>query len=177
MSGHRSPPASTRFQKGRSGNPNGRPKGSRRQAPYEAVLGQKVTVIENGVPRKVTASEAFLLQVTRKGLEGDNQAARITLAAIEDARTRQLTNESGVSVMTIVLVGVGSVDTALTRLKMAKKYDPYRETAKIKLEPWLVQAALERMGERQLGIDEQRAVYASTRTPHKVLWPEWWIIR
>lgn len=177
MSGYRNPPASTRFQKGRSGNPNGRPKGSRRQAPYEAVLGQKVTVIENGVPRKVTASEAFLLQVTRKGLEGDNQAARITLAAIEDARARRLKAEPSVSVLTIVLVGVGSVDTALTRLKMAKKYDRYRETAKIKLEPWLVQAALERLGDRQLGIDEQREVYASTRTPHKVIWPEWWLVR
>jgi hypothetical protein len=176
MSGYRSPPTSTRFQKSKSGNPKGRPRGSRRKAPFEAVLGQKVTVIENGVARKVSASEAFLMQITRKGLEGDNQAARLTLAAIEDDRARQLTNEPGISVMTIVLVGVGSVDTALTRLKMAKKYDPYRETAKIKLEPWLVQAALERLGDRRLTVDEQREVYASTKTPHRVTWPGWWSI-
>ncbi|WP_414521386.1 hypothetical protein, partial [Umezakia ovalisporum] len=60
---------------------------------------------------------------------------------------------------------------------MAKRIDPYRETAKILLEPWIVTAALARLGDRRLSPSEQRTVLAATRTPHKVKWPEWWIER
>jgi hypothetical protein len=49
----------TRFAKGQSGNLGGRPRGRWREAPYEAVLGQMVTIREGGVERRVTATEAF----------------------------------------------------------------------------------------------------------------------
>ncbi len=74
--GYGKPPASTRFQKGRSGNPKGRPKGRRNRPPYDVVLGQTVTIKEEGVERRVTAVEAFLLYMTERGLEGDGAAAR-----------------------------------------------------------------------------------------------------
>ena len=45
----------------RGGNSAGRPRGRHREAPYEAVLGQMVTIREGGVERRVTADEAFLL--------------------------------------------------------------------------------------------------------------------
>ena len=47
--GYRKPPRATRFTKGQSGNPAGRRRGRRREAPYEAVLGQMVTIREGGV--------------------------------------------------------------------------------------------------------------------------------
>ena len=56
---------------------------------------------------------------------------------------------------------------------MAKKLDPYRETARMVLEPWLVEDALARLDCR-LTPNEQRTVVEATRTPHKVRWPEWW---
>jgi hypothetical protein len=56
---------------------------------------------------------------------------------------------------------------------MAKKLDPYRKTARMALEPWLVEAALARLG-RKLSPAEQRTVVEATRAPHKVRWPEWW---
>jgi hypothetical protein len=57
---------------------------------------------------------------------------------------------------------------------MAKKFDRYSEHAYLKLEPWIVQAALERQGNKRLNLDEQRTVLAATRTPRKVRWPDWW---
>jgi hypothetical protein len=47
-----------------------------------------VTVREGGTTRRVTAAEAFLLQLTKSGLEGDGAAARASLAMIELARKR-----------------------------------------------------------------------------------------
>jgi hypothetical protein len=112
--GYGRPPRTTRFTKGQSGNPAGRPRGRRREAPYEAVLGQMVTIREGGVERRVTAAEAFLLQLTKRGLEGDSAAARASLTAIEKVRERPSTHQ-GPSVIIRTIVGPGSVTSALER--------------------------------------------------------------
>ena len=60
---------------------------------------------------------------------------------------------------------------------MGRKLDRYRETARMVLEPWLVEAALARLGERRLTLEEQRSVVDATRTPAKVRWPDWWEVK
>src|SRR5271169_6374758 len=86
--GYRKPPKATRFTKGRSGNPAGRPRGRRRQAPYEAILGQLMTIREGEIERRVTTAEAFLLHLAKSGLKGDGPANRASLAGIEEAKKR-----------------------------------------------------------------------------------------
>ena len=171
--GYRKPPRATRFTKGRSGNPAGRPRGWHREAPYESVLGQMVKIREGGAERHVTAAEAFLLQLTKRALEGDDAAARASLAVIEEARERQGAGQSRISAIVLVSVAPGTVTSALEPLRMARKLDPYRETARIALEPWLVEAALARL-DRPLSPADQRIIVKATRTPHKVRWPKWW---
>jgi hypothetical protein len=171
--GYRQPPKTTRFTKGSSGNPAGRPRGRHREAPYEAVLGQTVTIREDGTERPVTAAEAFLLNLVKRGIEGDSAAARASLAAIEEARERHSLGVPQISVIIRHIVGPGSVTSALVPLRMAKKLDPYRETARMALEPWLVEAALARLSQ-PLSPADQRIVVNATRTPHKVRWPNWW---
>ena len=171
--GYRKPRTTTRVTKGQSGNPGGRPRGRRREAPYEAVLGQMVTIREGETTRRVTAAEAFLLQLTKRGIEGDGAAARASLAMIDEARERQGGDQSRVSVIVLEMVAPGSVTSALAPLRMARKLDPYRETALMALEPWLVEAALARLG-RTLSPADQRIIVKATPTPHKVRWPVWW---
>src|SRR5258708_38008910 len=63
--GYGRPPRKTRYAKGQSGYPAGRPPGRHREAPYEAVLGRMVTIREDGVERHVKADEAFLTSLGR----------------------------------------------------------------------------------------------------------------
>ena len=172
--GYRKPPVSSRFRKGQSGNPRGRPRGSRQRLPYDAVLGQLVTIREDGVERRVTAAEAFLLHVAKRGLEGDGPAARAAMAAIEEARARQGGDEEQITVIIWKVVGPGRVNSAMQKLKMARKLNPYSDSARMQLEPWIVQRALARLGSRRLSLEEQHAVVQATRTPGKVQWPDWW---
>lgn len=169
--GYRQPPRTSRFRKGQSGNPAGRPRGRHQQAPYETVLGQMVTIREAGTERRVTAAEAFLLKLAKRGVEGGGAAARASLAVIEEA-SKRLSADCPMNTI-IMFVAPGSVTSALEPLRMAKKLDPYRETARMALEPWLVEAALARL-DRKLSPADQRTIVKATRTPHKVRWPKWW---
>lgn len=172
--GYGRPPRSTRFQKGRSGNPRGRPRGSRNEIPYDSLLGQMVTVREDGRERRVTAAEAFLLQLTQKGLAGDSSSARASMTALEEARSQRPNGSSPLSIR-IVFLGVDSV---LDSLGLATKTSPLNEKlVRWWLKPWIVEAALARLGDRKLTPAEQREVWQATRKPETVAWPEWWTER
>jgi hypothetical protein len=135
-----------------------------------------VTVKEDGVERRVTAAEAFLLYITKRGLDGDVLVARSTIAAIEEARSARTANGYGGTIVMSV-VAPGSVNTALEPLRMASKLDRYRPSARMMLEPWLVERALSRLGDKRLSVEEQEKVVRAVRTPHKVRWPDWWKVK
>lgn len=175
--GYGKPPASTRFQKGTSGNPRGRPRGHRREIPYDHVLGQMVTIREEGRERRVTAAEAFLLQLTKKGLEGCGASARASLASIEHARATRNEQVQQIQVIRFIIRSFGLCGV-VEDLGMALRLNASsKENVRLELKPWIVQAALDRMAPNQLSINQQRVVLASIRTPEKVRWPDSWTAR
>ena len=73
--GYRRPPASGRFKPGTSGNPKGRPKGTRNFVTLlQQELQQTITVNENGKKKKVTRQQAMVKRVVTNALNGDARA-------------------------------------------------------------------------------------------------------
>lgn len=93
---------------------------------------------------------------------------------IEEARKDGFaaSDEGTITSIVVVLVGFGA-NPALEILRMGRKLDRYRETARTKLEPWIVEAALARL-DTPLTRRDQQTILEATRTPDKVKWPDWW---
>lgn len=175
--GYGRPPTASRFKKGQSGNPRGRPRARRRDIPYDFLLGQMVTIREDGRERRVTAAEAFLLQLTKKGLQGDSASARASLAAIEAARATHRPEQQIIVRIVWKYASPGAVGCSLDALGMAVKRNKYTENARYELKPWIVEAALQRLGSKRLSVEEQTVVVEATHKPDRVRWPEWWEVR
>jgi Family of unknown function (DUF5681) len=76
--GHSKPPVEHQFKPGKSGNPNGRPKGPGNILKTVAKHAKrKVTVIENGVQRKMPRFDVVVSAMFSKASKGDVPAARL----------------------------------------------------------------------------------------------------
>jgi len=86
--GYGKPPVHSRFQKGRSGNPKGRPRGRRNMSTLlSATLNGWVTVVENGRRKKITKREAIVTQLVNKSASADLKATQIVLAMLRDVES------------------------------------------------------------------------------------------
>ena len=82
--GYGRPPKATRFAPGQSGNPKGRPKGTRTVgAILQDVIRQKVAVTEGGKTRRVSAIEGMLRRLVNDALRGDAGAVKFLLSLVE----------------------------------------------------------------------------------------------
>jgi hypothetical protein len=75
--GYGKPPKEMQFVRGKSGNPKGRPKGSKNLATAFVEIGrERITVQESGRTRTMTKAEAVVHQLTNKAASGDPRARR-----------------------------------------------------------------------------------------------------
>jgi hypothetical protein len=87
--GYRRPPVATRFRKGQSGNPAGRPPGRASLSKLLAeALGQRVTIRTRGRVRKVTRYEALIRTLADGAIAGDPRILRLLLGELRDADSR-----------------------------------------------------------------------------------------
>ena len=80
--GYRRPPVSSQFKKGQSGNPKGRPRGTRNFLTLlKHELSQSIVVNENGKKKTITRLQAMVKRIVAGALQGD-QKALLTLVEI-----------------------------------------------------------------------------------------------
>ena len=90
--GYCHPPESTRFTKGQSGNPKGRPKGTRNVATIlAAALRERVVINENGQRKTISKLDAGVKQLVNKAASGDLRALQSLLALLREGEDRDNT--------------------------------------------------------------------------------------
>jgi len=118
--GYCNPPKHSRFKKGQSGNPKGRPKGSLNLATaLERTLREPVDIVENGRRRRVTKLEAAVKQLTNKAATGELKALQLLSSLVRtvdnyNSPTTTLSNDLSEADEQVVL-------NILKRMKSAEK--------------------------------------------------------
>ncbi len=87
-----------RFVRGKSGNPRGRPKGSRNTKTIVRELAAKTHVVNNaGTTRCVTTVELILLAARDRAMSGDVRVAKY----LEDLKSRMVPDDSGAGYLVV----------------------------------------------------------------------------
>ena len=78
--GYRKPPKHTRFKEGRSGNPKGRPKGTRNlKTDLAEELQERILLREGGREIRITKQRAMVKSQLAKAIKGDTRASTLML--------------------------------------------------------------------------------------------------
>jgi hypothetical protein len=176
--GLRRPPAATRFRKGQSGNPKGRPKACPRLPPsaFDIVIDRTLTLTHNGKPREVTIEEALQHRTYQQAIAGSRLAQREVLKMIAK-REKWLGSRGGKHQPVQMLAEPAdpdNADEALLLLGIAEPDDRWGdspgERRRLLLRPWVVQLALSR-GRRLLSAHDVFEIKHCTRDAETLRWP------
>jgi hypothetical protein len=125
--GYKKPPTHSQFKKGQSGNPRGRPRGSKNfNTRLREAADEKVLIIENGKRRKVALDEVAIKRFVRRCAQGDYRSTRDLFGYLqeedrqrEQERTRK-TSSPPLSGVVVVLPDNGRDKELTRRLKATR---------------------------------------------------------
>jgi hypothetical protein len=176
--------ATGRFEKGRSGNPRGRPKrkasAGETASVFAVIVDKTLTVTRDGVSREVTVEEALQHQTLKAAFAGERMAEREVLKMIA-RREKVLSQSREPPRPRIELKNEAppprNLDDALVVLGIARDDPrPHPLASKFRymlLEPWAVKLALgRRRGGTALTGNEIEAVRELTAEPGSIRWPK-----
>ena len=175
-------PISSRFQKGKSGNPKGRPKKAKPEktgSAFDLVIDKRLTVTQAGVPREVTVDEALQHRTLKDAIAGNRSARREILKMIAKREKALAARDKRTyrSVDSLTEVDPDNANAALLILGIAC-HDPWwaddddDEYERLLLEPWAVQAALSRRrGGSRLTDEDVTEIKRCTRDAGALRWP------
>ena len=95
--GYGNPPKHAQFQKGKSGNPKGRPKGSKNQnlgALIQSTFDHKLTTSVNGKPTKMSLIQALITKLAATALGGNHAAMKLAFDLYDGAHPPMNDNSS-----------------------------------------------------------------------------------
>ena len=145
QTGYKNPPIKKRFQKGRSGNPRGRPKESRNLVTVlSEALNQSVTLKQDGKSKRVTKGDALIGVLLNMPGKGERQAvaAVINLLGKFERLVEQPEERKNVGVMVVPGVAKSTEEWLQATAKWTKrkelrdeqwKYDVPNMEAKVRL--------------------------------------------
>jgi hypothetical protein len=87
--GYGKPPRHTRFQKGQSGNPRGRPPGAKNLSTLlNEALDERVVVTDNGGRQRITKRQASFKQLVNEAAKGNFRALKLLVDILQDIERR-----------------------------------------------------------------------------------------
>jgi hypothetical protein len=83
--GYGKPPRHTRFVKGQSGNPRGKPPGAKNFTTLlNEALSEQVSVTDNGRRRKISKRQAIIVQLVNRSATADLRAIKILVDIVRE---------------------------------------------------------------------------------------------
>ena len=167
----------TRFRKGQSGNPAGRPKKRRPNiSAFDIIFDKTLTVTQGGMERELTVDEALQLQTYQAALKGSKMAIRQVLKMIEKREqallklnppahvpaTMEIEHDSDNADEAMRILGV----TEIVKTHNGGYWDKHPRLA-----TWATQAALSRPGRRRFTPKDVADIKLLTVNPERLKWP------
>lgn len=161
-----------RFEKGRSGNPKGRPRARRPHvSAFDIIFDKTLTVTQGGVERELTIDEALQLQTYQAALKGSKMAIRKVLRMIEkrEAALAKKEKPQNRAIPVETHHTSANANEAMRILGIADQ-DPGL-AVRWKVHAWATQAALSRPGRRRFTDKEVKDIKFFTWDAETLRWP------
>ena len=168
----------TRFSKGQSGNPKGRPKQRRPHvSAFDIIFDKTLTVTVNDVERELTIEEALQLRTYQAALKGSKMAVRTILKMIEkrEAALARRSPRLSPSIRVVHEHDALNAHAAMQILGIAAYAEPAsgedRDLRDLHLATWAAQHVLSRPGRRCYSAGVIAEIRYLTLASDQLRWP------